>query len=85
MANPKTKLPKVWVDFLSDGMPRISLTHFHRAIQYAPVQPPRKCVWEPSEEMDWWEFSCDPSKVTLDKPRIFCQFCGGRITRRSPR
>lgn len=94
-----SKLPKVWVVMQSrlageaylrksDADGAMEWANKELAIeahQYAPVQPPRKCVWRPSDEMDWWKFSCDTSKVTLDKPRIYCQFCGGRITRRSPR
>lgn len=75
----KPKLPRVWVLLDDAGYPhnrrplikksKLSFPLGWTERQYAPVQKPKVCVWKPEEEMDWW----------LDKPRIYCQFCGGKI------
>ncbi len=85
----KPKLPKVWVafEYVTDMSANVPIWVGSRealgkgvipSYQYAPVQKPKVCRWKPSD-VDWWEFSCNPTKVTADKPRIYCQFCGGKI------
>lgn len=79
MAKPKTKLPKLWIDFM---LSRVSLTHFHGASRYAPVQPPKKCVWREDVAGVWFS-PCHGTVLT--SPETFCSRCGGKITRRSAR
>lgn len=90
----KAKLPKVWVVFNADGVPiaveflgsnakRTALAS-DTIREYAPVQPPRRCVWKPDAEQGWWGLVCDGSyKVTLNQPFRFCHVCGGKIVRKS--
>ena len=61
MAKPKTKL-QVWLRFLKWEAITVSVCLKRRGIgggvhQYAPVQPPRKCVWT-VDEADCYNTSC---------------------------
>ena len=89
MAKPKTKLPKVWVVFDSKGgvcdvatSPRTVKSDSEILHPYAPIQPPRRCVW--TESRFGYLTSCGDEFGMLREPK-FCENCGGRITRRSPR
>ena len=100
MANPKTKLPKVWVvmtDSASKGDGRYfygregarrARKTWESVRQYAPVQPPRKCVW--TLEDDYVRTQCG-ELYPYGFNYSHCPNCagkpdpGGKITRRSPR
>ena len=103
MAKPKTKLPKVWV-YMRHGMVMCASTKHAKPLpdetahQYAPLQPPRKCVWVengPNSGMPgtfdgscgvcWYIDLSIASKKEHFSGLRFCPKCGGRITRRSPR
>ena len=84
---PKLKLPKVWV-YLRKGKVMFASTEHpmplpdETAHQYAPVQPPRRCVWKLQHNSvtngytacGWW--------MDRDSTLKFCARCGGRIVRR---
>jgi len=86
----KPKLPKLWVEF-KNGVawgtyykkPAEQFRGKNEYHQYAPVQPPKRCVWEArpgatlgdhKTKCGWW--------MTRDERFGFCPNCGGRIVRR---
>lgn len=86
----KAKLPKVWVEFRRGTLtgayynrPWHGFDGVTRFIQYAPVQPPRRCVWklQPHSVTNghtacgWW--------MDRDSTLKFCARCGGKIVRKS--
>lgn len=90
----KAKLPKVWVMF-RDGVAwevryyrpkhlRVVCEDFEQIFhQYAPVQPPRRCVWTENEEGQWdtqcggmFEFTEGGPE---DNEQAFCGYCGGKL------
>ena len=97
VAKPKTKLPKVWVYMRHGMVMRASTKHAkplpdETAHQYAPLQPPRKCVW--TLEDKYARTQCGelyPYGFPYRFNYSHCPNCagkpdsGGRITRRSPR
>lgn len=92
MAKPKTKLPKVWVSVDDVGVEWCSIrkpSAEDRALigpvhQYAPVQPPRRCVWTPcmSNESDasYKDTGCGDHLSGVSERFKFCPYCGGKIT-----
>lgn len=92
MAKPKTKLPKVWLRFLKWGSDHGVSVYLKRpwywggVHQYAPVQPPRKCVWTVDEAADCYNTSCGNECWHAPLTNwTHCPYCGGKITRRSAR
>jgi len=99
VANPKTKLPKVWVvmtDSASKGDGRYfygregarrARKTWESVRQYAPVQPSRKCVWVQGQYLGI--AGCTRGGLSPEygdaESYTYCPNCGGRITRRSPR
>lgn len=91
-SKPKLKLPKVWVvieaatrPFLTAAFNSREAAIMHSEARqpstvhaYAPVQPPRRCVW--SEGDFSWRTTCD--KETSGQYGEYCHNCGGRIVRR---
>ena len=88
MAKPKTNLPKLTVEF-RDGVawgvyyhrPSVSASAYEYH-QYAPVQKPRVCVWTYLSISRTWSTDCGHHDWKAER---HCPYCGGRITRRSPR
>lgn len=87
----KSKLPKVWVlitkktrvpSFVAlqrEACVRYSAPH-EEPRQYAPVQPPRRCVWR-RDSGEVWFSPCHGT--VLSAPEKFCPRCGGKIVRKS--
>lgn len=85
----KARLPKVWIELWASG--NIHAVYAHKTIpfkgntihQYAPVQPPRRCVWTENEEGQWdtqcggmFEFT---DGGPADNEQKFCGYCGGKL------
>lgn len=92
---PKLKLPKVWV-VLGGPQPHYAFvskfaadaevsTDFEIVHPYAPVQPPRRCVWtEVTNGMDGFNTACGQwVPGVADIGWRLCGHCGGRIVRRT--
>ena len=82
----KPKLPKVWVEFWESGNLRaayaIKPKGYVNVHQYAPIQPPRRCVLTPcmsnKNDSSYKDTGCGNhlSGVVNFK---FCPYCGGKI------
>lgn len=84
MAKPKTKLPRVWVEFMESGLPRAVYSQkvfTFRTFPYVPAQPPKKCVVKAVTFDGRNSTKCGLFPQGFD----FCPYCGGKITRRSAR
>lgn len=87
-------LPKVWVRIDPDGEARDGfatkpkgpswLESGDALHQYAPVQPPRRCVWEMHPTMGRIEYTGCGSGELVEGGYLykFCPYCGGKIVRR---
>ena len=78
--------PKMWLVFDDEGRlidwasHRLGIAKSgERVCAYTSAR--KSCRWEPSGTFGWWNFSCQRDKVTGDMPRIYCQFCGGKVKR----
>lgn len=81
----KAKLPKVWVALDDDGVAWCATDRKYgdragfELHQYAPVQPPRRCVWTYVSITRTWSTECGHHDW---KAENFCPYCGGKIVRR---
>lgn len=85
----KPKLPKVWIEFWASGKPKDVCESKPVVVngplpsegvffvQYAPVQPPLRCVWQ-VQGGDWLS---PHGRIALYLPK-FCEDCGGKIVRK---